>query len=74
MPIVGFVLVLLSNILFLTSFSAVEAAERIDGYAIKQQAKEVKTSNGSNLELLVSDKRSFFFLLRNSIFFPSIPK
>ena len=60
MPIVGFVLVLLSHILFLTSFSAVEAAERIDGYAIKQQAKEVKTSNGSNLELLVSDKRSFF--------------
>ena len=59
MPIIGFVL-MLSHILFWNSFSAVEAAERIAGYAIKQQAKEVKTSNGSNLELLVSDKRSFF--------------
>jgi flagella basal body P-ring formation protein FlgA len=59
MPIIGFVL-MLSHILFWTSFSAVEAAERIDGFEIKQQAREVKTSNGSNLELLVSDKRSFF--------------
>ena len=69
MPIIGFVL-MLSQILFLTSFSAVEAAERIDGYAIKQQAKEVKTSSGSNLELLVSDKRSFFSCSENLSFSP----
>ena len=69
MPIISFVL-MLSHILFITSFSAVEAAERIDGYEIKQQAKELKTSSGSNLELLVSDKRSFFSCSEDLSFSP----
>ena len=41
-------------------FSAACAADRIDGYEIKKQARNVVSLDGIPLELVVSDKRTFF--------------
>ena len=43
-----------------TGFSTVQASERINGFEIKTQAKSVVTSSGMPLDLMVSDRRTFF--------------
>ena len=48
------------SVLLWTGFSTVQAAERINGLEIKTQAKSVVTSSGTPLDLMVSDKRTFF--------------
>ena len=48
------------NFFVWTGFSTVQASERINGFEIKMQAKSVVTSNGTPLDLMVSDKRTFF--------------
>jgi len=48
------------NVLIWTGFSTVQASERINGFDIKAQAKSVVTSSGTSLDLMVSDKRTFF--------------
>lgn len=48
------------NVVILTGFSTVQASERINGSEIKTQAKSIASSNGTPLDLLVSDKRTFF--------------
>jgi flagella basal body P-ring formation protein FlgA len=48
------------NFFVWTGFSTVQASERINGFEIKMQAKSVVTSNGTPLELMVSDRRTFF--------------
>ncbi|NCX29020.1 MAG: hypothetical protein EBX20_10270, partial [Rhodobacterales bacterium] len=47
-------------VLVWTGFSTVQASERITGFDIKAQAKSVVTSSGTSLDLMVSDKRTFF--------------
>ena len=48
--------------LMLNSFSSsvALAEKRIDGYELKEQAKGIITSSGTPLEILVSDRRTFF--------------
>ena len=48
------------NVLIWAGFNAVQASERITGFDIKAQAKSVVTSSGTSLDLMVSDKRTFF--------------
>ena len=48
------------SVLIWTGFNAVQASERITGFDIKAQAKSVVTSYGKSLDLMVSDKRTFF--------------
>jgi hypothetical protein len=48
------------SVLIWTGFNAVQASERITGFDIKAQAKSVVTSSGTSLDLMVSDKRTFF--------------
>jgi len=48
------------SVLLWTGLSTVQAAERINGLEIKTQAKSVVTSSGTSLDLMVSDKRTFF--------------
>ena len=48
------------NFLVWTGFSTVQASERINGFEIKTQAKSVVTSSGTPLDLMVSDRRTFF--------------
>ncbi len=48
------------SVLIWTGFSTVQASERITGFDIKAQAKSVVTSYGTSLDLMVSDKRTFF--------------
>ena len=48
------------NVVILTGFSTVQASERINGSEIKTQAKSIASSSGTPLDLLVSDKRTFF--------------
>ena len=47
-------------ILVWTGLSTVQASERINGFEIKTQAKSVVTSSGTPLDLMVSDRRTFF--------------
>ena len=47
-------------ILLWTGLSTVQASERINGFEIKMQAKSVVTSSGTPLDLMVSDRRTFF--------------
>jgi len=48
------------SVLIWTGLNAVQASERITGFDIKTQAKSVVTSSGTSLDLMVSDKRTFF--------------
>jgi len=48
------------NFFVWAGFSTVQASERVNGFEIKMQAKSVVTSNGTPLELMVSDRRTFF--------------
>ena len=48
------------NVLIWTGLSTVQASERINGFEIKMQAKSVVTSSGTPLDLMVSDRRTFF--------------
>ena len=48
------------NFFVWTGFSTVQASERVNGFEIKMQAKSVATGNGTPLELMVSDRRTFF--------------
>ena len=48
------------NFFVWTGFSTVQASERINGFEIKTQAKSVVTSSGTPLDLMVSDRRTFF--------------
>ena len=48
------------NVLIWTGISTVQASERITGFDIKAQAKSILTSSGTSLDLMVSDKRTFF--------------
>ena len=48
------------NFFVWTGLSTVQASERVNGFEIKMQAKSVVTSNGTPLELMVSDRRTFF--------------
>ena len=48
------------NFFVWTGFSTVQESERVSGFEIKLQAKSVVTSNGTPLELMVSDRRTFF--------------
>jgi len=59
MPLLRLFLVTL-NFLVWTGFSTVQASERINGFEIKTQAKSVVTSSGTPLDLMVSDRRTFF--------------
>ena len=58
------------NFLVWSGFSTVHASERINGFEIKTQAKSVVTSNGSPLDLMVSDKRTFFKCTKPLTFSP----
>lgn len=59
MPLLRLFMLTLSVLLW-TGLSTVQAAERINGLEIKTQAKSVVTSSGTPLDLMVSDKRTFF--------------
>ena len=59
MPLLRLFMVTL-NFLVWTGFSTVQASERINGFEIKTQAKSVVTSSGTPLDLMVSDRRTFF--------------
>ena len=59
MPLLKLFMLTLS-ILIWTGLSTVQASERINGLEIKAQAKSVVTSSGTSLDLMVSDKRTFF--------------
>jgi len=48
------------SVLIWTGLNAVQASERITGFDIKAQAKSAVTSSGTSLDLMVSDKRTFF--------------
>ena len=48
------------SVLIWTGLSTVQASERINGFEIKMQAKSVVTSSGTPLDLMVSDRRTFF--------------
>ena len=51
---------LILNFFVWTGLSTVQASERITGFDIKAQAKSVLTSSGTSLDLMVSDRRTFF--------------
>ena len=59
MPLLRLFMLTLSVLLW-TGLSTVQAAERINGLEIKTQAKSVVTSSGTPLDLMVSDRRTFF--------------
>jgi flagella basal body P-ring formation protein FlgA len=61
-------------ILLWTGLSTVQASERINGFEIKTQAKSVVTSSGTSLDLMVSDKRTFFKCTEPLTFSPRIEK
>ena len=48
------------SVLIWTGLNAVQASERVTGLDIKAQAKSAVTSSGTSLDLMVSDKRTFF--------------
>jgi flagella basal body P-ring formation protein FlgA len=48
------------NFFVWTGLGTVQASERINGFEIKTQAKSVVTSSGTPLDLMVSDRRTFF--------------
>ena len=48
------------SVLIWTGLSTVQASERINGFEIKMQAKSIVTSSGTPLDLMVSDRRTFF--------------
>ena len=52
--------VIVAKFILLICVSAACAADRIDGYEIKKQARNVLSLDGIPLELVVSDKRTFF--------------
>jgi len=58
--------------LMLNSFSSsvALAEKRIDGYELKEQAKDIITSSGTPLEILVSDRRTFFPVAKRWNFLP----
>ena len=60
------------NFFVWTGFSTVQASERINGSEIKMQAKSVVTSSGTPLELMVSDRRTFFKCAEPLTFSPRI--
>jgi len=55
-----YVIALLMLMLGSISSTVARAENRIDGYELKEQAKDVITSSGKPLEILVSDRRVFF--------------
>lgn len=55
-----YVIAMLTLMLGSISSSVARAENRIDGYEIKEQAKDIITSSGVPLEILVSDRRVFF--------------
>lgn len=55
-----YVIALLMLILGSISSTVARAENRIDGYELKEQAKNIITSSGAPLEILVSDRRVFF--------------
>ena len=59
MPLLRLFMLTLS-VLIWTGLSTVQASERINGFEIKMQAKSVVTSSGTPLDLMVSDRRTFF--------------
>lgn len=59
MPLLRLFMLTLS-VLIWTGLSTVQASERINGFEIKMQAKSVVTSSGMPLDLMVSDRRTFF--------------
>ena len=59
MPLLRLFMLTLS-VLVWTGLSTVQASERINGFEIKMQAKSVVTSSGTPLDLMVSDRRTFF--------------
>ena len=71
MPLLRLFMLTLS-VLFWTGFSTVQAAERINGLEIKTQAKSVVTSSGTPLDLMVSDRRTFFKCAEPLTFSPRI--
>ena len=60
------------SVLLWTGLSTVQAAERINGLEIKTQAKSVVTSSGTPLDLMVSDRRTFFKCAEPLTFSPRI--
>ena len=60
------------NFFVWTGFSTVQASERVNGFEIKMQAKSVVTGNGTPLELMVSDRRTFFKCAEPLTFSPRI--
>ena len=59
MPLLSLFMFTLS-VLIWTGLSTVQASERLNGFEIKMQAKSVLNSNGKPLDLMVSDRRTFF--------------
>ena len=59
MPLLRLFMLTLS-VLIWTGLSTVQASERINGFEIKMQAKSIVTSSGTPLDLMVSDRRTFF--------------
>ena len=55
-----YVIALLMLMLGSISSTVARAENRIDGYELKEQAKNIITSSGAPLEILVSDRRVFF--------------
>ena len=55
-----YVIAMLTLMLGSISSSVARAEKRIDGYELKEQAKDIITSSGVPLEILVSDRRVFF--------------
>lgn len=51
---------IVAKFILLICVSAACAADRIDGYEIKKQARNILSLDGIPLELVVSDKRTFF--------------
>ena len=71
MPLLRLFMLTLSVLLW-TGLSTVQAAERINGLEIKTQAKSVVTSSGTPLDLMVSDRRTFFKCAEPLTFSPRI--
>ena len=71
MPLLRLFMLTLS-VLIWTGLSTVQASERINGFEIKMQAKSVVTSNGTPLDLMVSDRRTFFKCAEPLTFSPRI--
>ena len=55
-----YVVAMLTLMLGSISSTVALAENRIDGYELKEQAKGIITSSGTPLEILVSDRRTFF--------------